>query len=256
MKKIIYFILATVAFSGCKNENSKKTSDKKPIDTTAFSSSILQLGCYTYNANNDNINFEITSVENGITGNLNYVLNEKDSNSGTFIGKINGEHLIGTYEFMSEGLTSKREVAFLIKDNQLIEGYGKMDESGTSFVDKTKISYTSTMPLSKTNCDDLQSDCLFINGKAYSNLRQKCIALSDLKTKLNPIKDGAMTSGDAAFIIFDETQSKAELFLPNTNKGLVMLKENEGNWKNGDYYLIAWKGYVIQYKGKPIFGGA
>ncbi|MDD7886099.1 hypothetical protein [Flavivirga sp. 57AJ16] len=68
-------------------------------------------------------------------------------------GKLNGDTLFGEYTFMSEGIESKREVAFLIKDHQLIEGYGELNEDRTAFVDKNNISYTSTMPLTKTDCD-------------------------------------------------------------------------------------------------------
>ena len=96
---------------------------------------------------------------------------------------------------------------------------------------------------------------MYENGKVYSHLKQTCLEFTALNTKLNPLKDGAMTSGKSAFIIFDDSNTKAELFLPDANEGLVLKKESEGNWKNGDYSLIAWKGYVIQYKGKAVFGG-
>ncbi len=64
-----------------------------------------------------------------------------------------------------------------------------------------------------------------------------------------------MIKGKAALLLFDETKTQAELFLPNANEGIVLNKTNEGNWGNGDYILIAWKGYVVQYNGKPIYGG-
>lgn len=64
-----------------------------------------------------------------------------------------------------------------------------------------------------------------------------------------------MVKGKPAFLLFDNTKSKAELFLPNANTGMVLNKTSNGNWSNGDYKLIAWKGYVVQLKGKPIFGG-
>ena len=36
---------------------------------------------------------------------------------------------------------------------------------------------------------------------------------------------------------------------------VVKIKTNEGNWSNGVYKLMAWKGYVVQHNGTPIFGG-
>ena len=97
--------------------------------------------------------------------------------------------------------------------------------------------------------------CLFENRKSYSNLKQQCIELDSLTLKLNPLKDGMITSGHKAFALFDESKSKAELFLPNFNHGFVMEKINTGNWEYGEYKLIAWKGYVLQKNGQAIYGG-
>lgn len=64
-----------------------------------------------------------------------------------------------------------------------------------------------------------------------------------------------MVKGKPAFLLFDHTKSKAELFLPNEDEGMVFNKTSNGNWSKGDYQLIAWKGYVVQFKEKHIFGG-
>ncbi len=155
MKKLLILSLLILSFFGCKNNTSKEqnTLEEKEVVTAEKPSSLLQLGCYSYNANNNAINLEITNLENGINGKLTYGLDGKDSNSGTLNGKLKGDKLFGEYNFMSEGVESKREVAFLIKDNQLIEGFGELNENGTAFVDENNISYTSTMPLTKTDCD-------------------------------------------------------------------------------------------------------
>lgn len=79
--------------------------------------------------------------------------------------------------------------------------------------------------------------------------------LATLNIKLNPLKEGAMTQGKPAFILFDAARTKAELFLPNQDKGMVLTKTNEGNWSNETYTLIAWKGYVLQKDGTALFGG-
>ena len=155
MKKLFILSLLALSFLNCKKNTSKEQNslDKKEVVTTENASSLIQLGCYSYNANYNAINLEITNLENGITGKLTYALEGKDSNSGTFNGKLNGDKLFGEYTFMSEGVESKREVAFLVKSNQLTEGYGELNENGTAFVDKNNISYTSTMPMTKTDCN-------------------------------------------------------------------------------------------------------
>lgn len=155
MKKLIILSLLALTFASCKNNTSKENKVNKESKTVATEkpSSLLQTGCYSYNANNNAINLEITSVENGVTGTLTYALDGKDSNSGTFVGKLEGNKLFGVYTFTSEGVESKREVAFLVKGNQLIEGYGELTESGDAFKNKNDIKFTSTMPLTKTDCD-------------------------------------------------------------------------------------------------------
>ncbi|KKN46648.1 hypothetical protein LCGC14_0671010 [marine sediment metagenome] len=84
--------------------------------------------------------------------NLTYALAEKDKNTGTYKGEFNDGKLIGTYTFQSEGVESKRQVAFMLSDDQLIEGYGELNEDGSLFKDVNTVNYSSTMPLSKTDC--------------------------------------------------------------------------------------------------------
>ncbi|MGJ8591143.1 MAG: hypothetical protein ACSHXF_01270 [Aquaticitalea sp.] len=96
---------------------------------------------------------------------------------------------------------------------------------------------------------------MFENGKSYSELKQACLELATLNIQLNPLKEGAMTEGKPAFILFNDERTKAELFLPNQDNGTVLTKMNEGNWTNKTYTLISWKGYVLQKNGKALFGG-
>lgn len=149
-------ILAILAFSlfSCKNEpKNVETTNENPVEVVAENTmQALELGCYAYNKDGNETVFEITGLENGVTGKLRNTMSGKDSNSGTFSGNLDGDKLIGTYTFMSEGKESKREVAYIVKDNILTEGYGALNADGTAFADKTKINYISTMPLAKTEC--------------------------------------------------------------------------------------------------------
>ncbi len=96
---------------------------------------------------------------------------------------------------------------------------------------------------------------MFENGKSYSQLKQTCLELTTLNIKLNPIKDGSKSEGKSAYVLFNDKNTKAELFLPSNNEGFILEKTTEGNWSNNEYKLISWKGYVIQKDGKVIFGG-
>lgn len=96
---------------------------------------------------------------------------------------------------------------------------------------------------------------MFENGQSFSELKQICLELNTLNTKLNPLNNGAKTKGDFAYVIFDNNQKTAEIFFPFEDKGILLTKTNEGTWSNGKYKLISWKGYVIQKNGKAIYGG-
>ncbi|MGG6231118.1 hypothetical protein [Tenacibaculum sp. SDUM215027] len=153
MKKIlILFMLTTLAIS-CKKKESKSDTIKESKEVVVETpTTLLQIGCYEYSKDGNQILIEITEMDDTVKGTIEYALTEKDTNTGTFEGMLNDDKLIGTYTFSSEGTESTREVAFMVKDNQLIEGFGELNEAGNSFKNKNNISYTSTMPLTKTDC--------------------------------------------------------------------------------------------------------
>ena len=153
MKKISMMLIVFVAMSSCKQKETPVETTKSIQEDTLVVTPTLGKNCYTFEGNGSTIDLKITDTLNGISGTLDYRLAEKDKNSGTFQGAMKGDTLVATYTFQSEGTESKREVAFLLKDNQLIEGYGELDVTGTKFKNPTAIQFTSKMPLSKTDCN-------------------------------------------------------------------------------------------------------
>ncbi|WP_130735252.1 hypothetical protein [Flavobacterium sp. J27] len=157
MKKLSYLFFTITLLMSCKEKTTEEVTIEEPvieeqtIPEETNSTSLLEPTCYTYNQNGNAIEMKITTVADSIKGNLKIAYAEKDGNQGTFAGTLQEDKLIGIYTFTSEGTESKREMAFLIKDNQLIEGYGEMVD-GTKFKDVTTLSYTSTMPLTKGAC--------------------------------------------------------------------------------------------------------
>jgi len=155
MKKLIVLFALILAFVSCKNKSEETHKTTEPVETIEShgSEGLLEIGCYAYNGNNSSIIFEVTDNDNNfIKGHLEYHLAEKDANTGTFEGVLLDDILLGDYTFQSEGLTSKREVIFKMVNQQLIEGYGDMDEEGICFVNTDHVTFSSTMPLAKTDC--------------------------------------------------------------------------------------------------------
>lgn len=156
MKKLLLACLALSVMASCKNKETKEVDSVPEVPITVAppqSVPTLEKGCYTYDANGNHIVLEITEMNGSVLGNLDYALKEKDANKGTFSGILKDSVLLGSYTFMSEGTESTREVAFLVKEGQLIEGFGALDETGTAFRDPTSLSFSSSMPLSKTDCE-------------------------------------------------------------------------------------------------------
>ena len=155
MKKLIFLSLFALTTIACKNDKktviATETAAENPI-ISETTTAVLEPGCYEYIKDGNDVKMEITKVADEVTANLATAYSGKDSNKGTFVGKLNGDKLIGTYTFDSEGRSSSREVAYEVKDNQLIEGYGDLDDNGTKFKDVNTIKYSSSTPLVKVDC--------------------------------------------------------------------------------------------------------
>lgn len=256
MNKLIILSFVVLTILSCKNREQKTENSNTDLQEVAEKSvGTLDLGCYAFDDGKNTVLLEIIENDKEIKGNLTYSLIEKDKNSGNFTGELQEGLLIASYTFQSEGKESIRQVAFKIDGDKLIEGYGELNNDGTTFKDFSNIHFTSKMPLTKMDCNSLKETCLFENGKAYSELKQTCLELATLKTKLNSLKDGAKIDSDPAYILFNSDNSKAEIFLPKSNKGIVLKKSKQGNWTFENYILISWKGYVLQEKGVAIYGG-
>lgn len=156
MKNIIPILGAITLFmASCQGGTAKKTQAK--IDSTIVSnaqSTPDSVQCYQYIKNRDTATLTLKTIDNKLTGTLGYNLYEKDKNAGTIAGVIKGDALIANYTFQSEGKTSVREVAFLKKGNQLVEGFGDVQEvNGESkFKNLSQLKFDGSMTFEKIEC--------------------------------------------------------------------------------------------------------
>lgn len=143
MKKLLALLFITASFLSCKQE--KKIEDK---------SFPLEVACYGYNANGTSISFRITRVDPVVQGTLIYNWAEKDRNSGSFKGTLEGNTILGSYTFLAEGKQSIREVAFKIEKGKLIEGFGAIKNVGgvATFENTTTLTYDGSIVLEKDAC--------------------------------------------------------------------------------------------------------
>lgn len=154
MKKSILFLfsLATL-FTACQNNNSEQNAkDDNTLDTNIIP--VSQQYCYSYIKDKDTATLTMMSSGAITTGELKYNLYEKDKNSGIFEGELKGDTLIAEYTFNAEGKESIRQVAFLKKGNQLIEGFGDVEEKNGKmmFKDKSKLTFGNAIVFNKVDC--------------------------------------------------------------------------------------------------------
>jgi hypothetical protein len=247
------FALSLIVLASCNN----KTKNK---ETVAVSNKINETAaCYSYSKDNDSVILHITITDNLASGDLVYNYFQKDKNIGKINGEMKGDTLYVEYTFQSEGVNSVREVAFLKKGNEWIEGYGDLEEQSGKMVFKNKatLNFKNNITLKQTKCNTDEHGSLLSFGYVWSSVKNSSIQLSETATRLNPIE--AMDKDKSpAYIVFSKDQSKAELFLPQIANSLLLDRTGtEGNyiWKNNEWELIVWKGYVLKKNKVAVYGG-
>ncbi len=151
MKKILYCFGAIVLLSACTKKTEKIESNDPVTSTVTNSNQTDFSGLYSYQQNGDTITLQLTVDGTKANGNLLYTLNEKDRNSGTFVGEIKDVILLANYTFSSEGVLSERQIAFKLTDTSAIEGYGDVQEINGKmmFKDAANLEYGTGLVLTK-----------------------------------------------------------------------------------------------------------
>lgn len=143
---ILLFLIFPMGIFSCTGT----PREKAPADTGIA----MQTACYRYINNKDSVAMNISINDNTVTGELEYYFYEKDSNSGTVRGTIKGDTLFADYSFISEGTGSVREVAFLKKGSNWVEGFGDMKENNGKmiFTDKSTLQFNGNIVLTEVRC--------------------------------------------------------------------------------------------------------
>lgn len=161
MKNIGIGILAMslTGLMACNNaDTSVKAEEPVHRDTTITVQSTAAdttiSGCYMMTVKRDTANFQIAVKGKNVMGPLSINNYEKDRNSGTFEGELNGDILMGWYLFKSEGMMSVRQVAWKVSGNSLWPATGEVRERNDSamFVNPDKLQFDSTRALKKVRC--------------------------------------------------------------------------------------------------------
>lgn len=104
--------------------------------------------------------------------------------------------------------------------------------------------------------DKDENGCLASAGYVWSKVNKECVkGFSGIQ--LNPIdKPENDDETLSAYVLFNEDNSKAEIFLPKDTTSIVLSRAAEGKpWIANDWELIPWKGYVLKKGGENKFAG-
>jgi hypothetical protein len=157
MKKVVLSAIIILGlFASCK----KTTTVPEIVPSAPKEAEIVEpAGNQCYSSTRDSsvvlLSFNVNSHQE-VNGKLSYNLYGKDKNEGTIIGNMKGDTLIADYTFMSEGVTSVREVAFLRNEGVYVMGYGDVVESNKKvvFKDKKKLKFDADNTLIKVDCKE------------------------------------------------------------------------------------------------------
>lgn len=146
---------AVIILSGC-NGNSDKT-EKNPVapdEANVPEIAAQSTSCYILENGKDTVSLKMTIDKNQISGDLLYHYYEKDRNTGTIAGEMKGDTLFATYTFMSEGKESNREIVFLKKGDELMEGYADINPATgePDFNNHSAIKFDEKFILQKSDC--------------------------------------------------------------------------------------------------------
>ncbi|WP_276484293.1 hypothetical protein [Paraflavitalea pollutisoli] len=149
-KTLSTLALVSLLFS-CQDEAAKK---EPAADAAKPAAAEQGINCYEYINQADTVTLRLIHTGESISGILVYHLDGKDANKGTLQGNMRDSLLVANYSFMSEGMTSERQVVFKLDQGSLVEGYGErvVQNDKETFKDLSSLKFDSQIRLSPVEC--------------------------------------------------------------------------------------------------------
>ena len=153
MQTSAFFLLLTctaLCFSACQSEQKAPESPTSespaaPQPAQSAANTINQgLKRYCFITADDTAILSLRVTGDRVLGEATFEYMGKDRNDGMILnGEFHGDTLYADYRFFSEGTQSMREIAFLIRNGQAIEGYGQteMRNGKQVIVDRNKLQF-------------------------------------------------------------------------------------------------------------------
>lgn len=97
--------------------------------------------------------------------------------------------------------------------------------------------------------------CIPSAGYTWSILKNNCVRLFEEKgVSMEPV-DNKESYVSVAVVLFDETRTKAELFLPTDKESILLERKSPGDstWRGNDFEFIHEKKYALKKAGTKIY---
>jgi hypothetical protein len=157
------FLAPAIALFLFACKDTKKSEPVAPVVTNDTVVNTDVTTCYRFTQKKDTILLTLKTIQDAssvgmtkaqsVTGNLSYNYYEKDQNTGTIAGTITGDILRADYTFQSEGVESKRQVAFKKVGDDWVEGHEEMEMKDDKLVFKSdSLDYTGKTVLKLVDC--------------------------------------------------------------------------------------------------------
>ena len=119
------------------------------------------------------------------------------------------------------------------------------------FLAGTSALFAQQTPM-KAGSDRDAHGCIASAGYSYSELKKECIRTFEQKIQLKEI---ASKGNYNAAVVFNNDQSKAEIFLKEEKRSVILKRAAKGIWKNGTYSLQLKHniGFVLSKKKKVLY---
>jgi len=110
--------------------------------------------CFVGITNKDTVVLSFTQSDSSVNGDLFYKFNEKDLNTGTIEGVMMGDTLVADYTFKSEGTSSIRQVVFLKHGDEMIEGFGDVEDNQGRMIFRnlSALTFDRSVVVKQTDC--------------------------------------------------------------------------------------------------------
>ena len=159
MKKVILSILIFSALSACKKNETANADNKTLIDSTATKNITKTAAtlCFEFSKNKDTTAVSLTiEANNQVSGKMRWHPFEKDGAIGVLNGTKNGDTITADFDYIIEGNKQLEEKVFVLKNNELFELIGELEDKKGKLIIKDLKKATVRNTLTLKDCSKIK----------------------------------------------------------------------------------------------------